>query len=836
MKHLFNKFRVSALFTPFFALLLLCGMGKANASLLYVYNADWQPLTFSTVVGSYYCNVGTTLEGQIIGPTAPSTFSKPVDFRMYQGDCTKYGGYFTLEITLPDGITKKKVGFGFDNSGGLAVTNTVNAYEGTLSARQPNGDYYYVSMASVKPPDPTASPFIGHWGYLCSGVCNHDVTDETSNSSTNQKVQSDTTTKAVTASITGGVEFGPVSAEATVTGSLGEELKTELTNSYTVGQTTTVADHIVFTPEQLIAYNIYEAWQWYATSTLSTGAVITVKTKRYTCTPRGDAPTYPAASPQDINACKGGNTSTLQVTQAGTGTGTVIGTSGLASYVGHDVYCASGTCSAPLITGDNATFTATAASGSTFAGWTGDCAGQPAKCVLTMSVNKYATATFTTIPKYTLTVTPSGTGGGTVSGAGINCGSSCSASLDGGTSATLTATAASGSTFAGWSGDCTGLSPCVLAMGADKNVTAVFNANSFTLTVARSGTGSGTVSGSGISCGSTCSASLASGASATLTATAASGSTFAGWSGDCTGQSTCVLTMSATRNVTATFTSQPKFSLTVSPAGAGSGTVSGSGITCGSTCSASLTSGTSATLTATAATGSTFAGWSGDCTGQSTCTLTMSANRNVTATFSSNVAGSVTQTVNVTEGWNLLGNGLNTSITVATVFGDPALVISVWKWDANTPGWQFYSPLMDAAKLQTYAAGKGFGVLATIAPGEGYWVNAVTMAALLTRTASGYNLGSAAVVSGWNLVATNSDVTPSAFNIKLSDTPPTAGTTPINVTSLWAWDNTQYQWYFYSPLLDSNGGLAAYITKQKFLDFQASKKLNNGIGFWVNRP
>jgi len=82
---------------------------------------------------------------------------------------------------------------------------------------------------------------------------------------------------------------------------------------------------------------------------------------------------------------------------------------------------------------------------------------------------------------YTLTVTKAGTGSGTVSSspAGITCGATCSsqsASFSKGTSITLTAAAASDSTFAGWSGDCTGTgSTCNLTMNANKSVTATFN-------------------------------------------------------------------------------------------------------------------------------------------------------------------------------------------------------------------------------------------------------------------------------------------------------------------------------------------------------------------------
>lgn len=75
------------------------------------------------------------------------------------------------------------------------------------------------------------------------------------------------------------------------------------------------------------------------------------------------------------------------------------------------------------------------------------------------------------------------------------------------------------------------------------------------LTVSIAGTGSGTVTSkpTGINCPGICSANFSSGASVTLTATPAGGSTFAGWSGACSGTGTCSVTMSAVRSVTATF-------------------------------------------------------------------------------------------------------------------------------------------------------------------------------------------------------------------------------------------------------------------------------------------
>lgn len=77
-----------------------------------------------------------------------------------------------------------------------------------------------------------------------------------------------------------------------------------------------------------------------------------------------------------------------------------------------------------------------------------------------------------------------------------------------------------------------------------------------TLSVTKSGTGTGDVASSpaGIACGATCSVSVVAGTQITLTATPATGSTFTGWSGACSGTAACTLTISASTTATATFT------------------------------------------------------------------------------------------------------------------------------------------------------------------------------------------------------------------------------------------------------------------------------------------
>ena len=187
----------------------------------------------------------------------------------------------------------------------------------------------------------------------------------------------------------------------------------------------------------------------------------------------------------------------------------------------------------------------------------------------------------------------------------------------------------------------------------------------------------------------------------------------------------------------------------------------------------------------------------------------------------------------LSSGWSLLGNSLNQSLSVAALYNDVNAVTSVWKWDANLSGWQFYTPSMDAAALQTYAASKGYAVLATINPGEGYWVNAKSPPTIGTQSGDSFILTGMNLMKGWNLVATGNDITPTEFNANLK-----ASAVPASLSTLWAWDATNAAWYFYAPSLEAQGGtaLSGYITNKGYLDFGAAyKKLGNGTGFWVNR-
>ena len=324
------------------------------------------------------------------------------------------------------------------------------------------------------------------------------------------------------------------------------------------------------------------------------------------------------------------DTYSLTVAKTGTGSGTVSSTpAGI--DCGPD-------CNETYDDGTTVTLTATPATGSAFAGWSGaaDCADGS----VTVTSDLACTATFT-LETRPLTVARSGSGSGTITStpAGIDCGTDCAQDYDYGTNVTLTATPDASSSFTGWSGDAD-CSDGSVTMTSAKSCTATFELlppDTYSLTVAKTGTGSASITSSpaGIDCGPDCNETYEDGTIVTLTATPATGSAFAGWSGpaDCTDGS---VTVTQDLACTATFEllPPPSYTLTVFKTGSGNGTVTSTptGVNCGGDCQESFAEGTTVTLTATPSTGSAFSGWSGDAD-CSDGTFAMLANASCTATF-----------------------------------------------------------------------------------------------------------------------------------------------------------------------------------------------------------
>ncbi len=330
-----------------------------------------------------------------------------------------------------------------------------------------------------------------------------------------------------------------------------------------------------------------------------------------------------------------------------TGSGAVSANSGAVS----GCTASDGTCSGSYLDGTTVTLTATPDSGGSFTEWGGACSGV-STCTVTMIEAQNVTAIFAVV-EYPLTVTVSGTGSvnaniGSISGCTDTAGI-CSGNYNDGTTVTLTATPGSGQVFTGWGGACSGTAlTCAVTITQVRAVTATF-VPGYVLRVTVGGGGSvssdiGDVYACTASSG-VCTDNYASGDVVVLTATPDVGAVFTGWTGDTTGctpavgpPATLSCPMGQNRNVTASFVNQYDLNVSVTGTGSVSGTPGGVSACTPLTgvCFGTFNDGAVVVLTATPGGGQVFTGWGGACASAgaaSTCTVTMTEARNVTAIF-----------------------------------------------------------------------------------------------------------------------------------------------------------------------------------------------------------
>jgi Divergent InlB B-repeat domain len=303
--------------------------------------------------------------------------------------------------------------------------------------------------------------------------------------------------------------------------------------------------------------------------------------------------------------------------------------------------------------------TATPSSGWSFTAWSGDATGSTNPVNVTMDGPRAVTATFTA-NTYALSVSVVGNGS-VVKNPNL-------AEYGHGTVVTLTANAATGWGFSGWSGDASGfVNPVQVTMNGPRSVTATFEINTYVLDLSIVGNGSvfanpdqsfydhGTI--------------------VTLTATPAPGRSFVGWSGDASGsQNPIPITMDAPKSVTATFTlnlhllsvsggTHGEVSVTIeTPAegaksdevvsrrakdDSGTGAVPGSGtVTDADSETNTFGHGTLLVLTATPKPGWAFAGWLGDATGSvNPMQVLMNQPKTISASFVRSVQNATPVTV-----------------------------------------------------------------------------------------------------------------------------------------------------------------------------------------------
>lgn len=115
------------------------------------------------------------------------------------------------------------------------------------------------------------------------------------------------------------------------------------------------------------------------------------------------------------------------------------------------------------------------------------------------------------------------------------------------------------------------------------------------------------------------------------------------------------------------------------------------------------------------------------------------------------------QTQTLPPGWSMVGNDAGVVVDAGVIFGNATTpttlsssVTTVWSWNNSLSRWNFLAPSMTPQELATYAGSKGYGVLSSIAKGEGFWVNAKnqflydpSITASTTNTAPVANAGAA---------------------------------------------------------------------------------------------
>jgi hypothetical protein len=400
---------------------------------------------------------------------------------------------------------------------------------------------------------------------------------------------------------------------------------------------------------------------------------------------------------------------------------------------------------------------------------------------------------------FALTITASGSGSGSVNSGGIACSSvaawvygTCTAQRSG--SVTLTATPASGSVFAGWSGACSGHSlTCTVSMESAKTVQAAFlppyskianngaelpdsallsvgvgdwactrdNSTGLLWEVKTADGGlrdiSKTYTNYDSNYGTT--AQIAAASNSIGFANAVNSSSLCGygdwhmpskdellavpfyastlfpntpwnsrfWSGspdatdssyawvvcydyNCQNYSPSALSASRSNNHQVRLVrggqSSGTFALSISASGVGSGSVNSGGIDCASVagttsghCTAEHGTGSSITLTATPAPGSLFTGWGGACSGSaSTCTLTMDAAKSASAHF--DFGPLVNGACGLANGQTLTAEPITHLCTAGSASGVNGSAALTWLWRCSG-----FSGGLPAACSATFSSG-----------------------------------------------------------------------------------------------------------------------------------
>jgi uncharacterized repeat protein (TIGR02543 family) len=281
----------------------------------------------------------------------------------------------------------------------------------------------------------------------------------------------------------------------------------------------------------------------------------------------------------------------------------------------------SAVCSATFDSGVETEVIAEPAPGYRFAGWTGACAGQEARCTVKPDTDVTLGVTFVRTHAVRM---GAATGGQVLGAVG-------SASLptpgpwlvDEGSVLSLLPVAQPGVRFSRWLSGCEGVGTCELTVSAAMTVEPLFEPLPvFPLTVSVKGVGRVTSAPEGLDCQSGQSVSACKGrfSELTLTAKAGDGYRFRRWVGCASGSSpVCAMTLRRAAVIQAEFAPVPRHEVRLSVSGPGSVQGLPDGRLCAqgrSTCGALVMQGSVLVLTAVPAQGHFFVGWFGACSGR----------------------------------------------------------------------------------------------------------------------------------------------------------------------------------------------------------------------------
>jgi uncharacterized repeat protein (TIGR02543 family) len=305
-----------------------------------------------------------------------------------------------------------------------------------------------------------------------------------------------------------------------------------------------------------------------------------------------------------------------------------------------------------------------------FSDWSGDLVSSDEYVSVVMDSNKDIEVTFTEIPQYTLTVQIEGSGSVTVDGDAYTG----PITAVQGTEFSLNAIANEGWQFDGWSNGIVSVNEAeTIALNSNITVVATFTeipVVEYTLTISVVGSGSVDVNTETYSTPIV----VEEGTELELRALSDIGWVFEGWTGDIDlTDEQVALTMDADKNITATFTQVPEYTLTINIEGNGTVEVDGNVYENPIT----YYEGEDVALNALANEGWQFDGWSGDITSISaTETLSIIANTTLTATFTEVTSVANGELANITLYPNPFSNAITISnanrvsrVTVTNILG-----------------------------------------------------------------------------------------------------------------------------------------------------------------------